>query len=401
MNAIELPKAVIYILSALARAGYEAYIVGGCVRDYLLGKAPKDWDITTSALPEQVKAVFSHTYDTGIEHGTVTVLVDKVGYEVTTYRIDGEYHDNRHPDSVVFTTKLEGDLARRDFTMNAIAYNAEDGFVDEFNGIEDIKNGVIRAVREPAERFQEDALRMMRALRFSAQLNFEIEEKTRLAIVENASLIKNISMERVRDELLKLILSDNPLKLYELKAVGITDYVLSELSELLSAREGEIRAYMESVEADTVKRLALLLHSMEQKPMQSFLKGLRLDNKTIKDTLTLSKYINQAPDNSPYGIRRMICDTCVDMVRNILYMRRTMGIDVGECEKVLDEIIKNGNCCGLAELCINGADLKALGVPNGKGLGEMLNKCLDEVLKNPDNNNKKYLIEEVCGLCMR
>ena len=219
MDNIQLPLPVSYIISSLNRAGFEAYIVGGCVRDYLLGKPPKDWDITTSALPEQVKAIFPHTYDTGIEHGTVTVLVDKTGYEVTTYRIDGEYKDNRHPESVVFTNKLTGDLARRDFTMNAIAYNDSEGFVDEFGGIEDLRKGLIRAVRNPSERFREDALRMMRALRFSAQLGFEIEENTRLAIRENAGLIKNISRERIRDELIKLILSDNPLNIYQVREI--------------------------------------------------------------------------------------------------------------------------------------------------------------------------------------
>ena len=161
MNKIELPRSVSFIISSLNDAGYEAYIVGGCVRDYLLGKQPKDWDITTSALPEDVKHVFAHTYDTGIEHGTVTVLIDKVGYEVTTYRIDGEYKDNRHPESVIFTNKLTGDLARRDFTMNAIAYNDSEGFVDMFNGMEDLRMGIIRAVREPSERFREDALSLI------------------------------------------------------------------------------------------------------------------------------------------------------------------------------------------------------------------------------------------------
>jgi tRNA nucleotidyltransferase (CCA-adding enzyme) len=401
MDFIELPRAVSFILSQLCSAGYEAYIVGGCVRDYLLGKTPKDWDITTSALPEQVKESFSHTYDTGIEHGTVTVLIDKTGYEVTTYRIDGEYHDNRHPDSVVFTTKLAGDLARRDFTMNAIAYNAEDGFVDEFNGIEDIKNGIIRAVREPSERFQEDALRMMRALRFSAQLGFEIEENTRRAIVENAHLIKNISMERVRDELIKLILSDNPLKLYELKSVGITDVILPEISDVLEENQVEITSYMESVRAGIPERLSLLLHKLDEKSLQSLLKRLRLDNKTIKDTVTLARYINLPADNTAYGIRRLISETSAQTAADIIYMRKMLGLDIADSEKLYGKIIEDGDCCSLAELCISGASLKELGVPNGRELGEMLHRCLDEVLRNPDNNNKKYLIEEVCGLCMR
>lgn len=401
MDKIQLPKAVSYIISQLDKAGYEAYIVGGCVRDYLLGKTPKDWDITTSALPEQVKSVFSHTYDTGIEHGTVTVLIDKVGYEVTTYRIDGEYKDNRHPESVIFTSKLTGDLARRDFTMNAIAYNPNGGFVDEFDGIGDIKAGIIRAVREPSERFREDALRMMRALRFSAQLGFEIEEKTKQAIEENAHLIKNISMERIRDELLKLLLSDNPLKIYELKAAGITDYVLPCLSQVLYEQREEITACLDRVEKNITKRLALILHSLDKKSLEGFLRSLRMDNKTLKDIVTLSAYMNTEPDNTPYGIRKIVCDASYEMAGAVIYMRGIVsGSDTSQPMALLEEIINNGDCCSMAQLAINGGDLKALGVPNGRTLGDMLKKCLDEVLKNPENNNKQYLIEEVCGLCM-
>ncbi len=395
MNKIELPKAAEYIISALNKAGYEAYIVGGCVRDCLLGKQPKDWDITTSALPEQVKAVFSHTYDTGIEHGTVTVLIGKEGYEVTTYRIDGEYKDNRHPESVVFTNRLTGDLARRDFTMNAVAYSPAAGFVDEFGGIKDMRAGIIRAVREPSERFREDALRMMRALRFSAQLGFEIEKNTRAAIDENAHLIKNISMERVRDELLKLLLSDNPLKVYELKDTGIADYVLPDLSAMLDENKAEIMSLLERTEKTAVKRLALIMHKMDGKRLERFLRSLRLDNKTIKDTVTISSYINAAADNSPYGIRRLICDTSEQMAADIIEMRGILsGEDTSQVMRTLKEITDRGDCCSMAQLAVSGGDLKALGL-NGKELGAALKRCLDEVLKNPQNNNKEYLINYI------
>lgn len=395
MNKIELPRAAEYIISALNKAGYEAYIVGGCVRDCLLGKQPKDWDITTSALPEQVKAVFSHTYDTGIEHGTVTVLIGKEGYEVTTYRIDGEYKDNRHPESVVFTNRLTGDLARRDFTMNAVAYSPAAGFVDEFGGIEDMRAGIIRAVREPSERFREDALRMMRALRFSAQLGFEIEKNTRAAIDENAHLIKNISMERVRDELLKLLLSDNPLKVYELKDTGIADYVLPDLSVMLDENKAEIMSLLDRVEKTAVKRLALIMHKMDGKSLERFLRSLRLDNKTIKDTVTISSYISAAADNSPYGIRRLICDTSEQMAADIIEMRGIVsGEDTSQVMRTLKEITDRGDCCSMAQLAVSGGDLKALGL-NGKELGAALKHCLDEVLKNPQNNNKEYLINYI------
>ena len=402
MNKIILPKGASYIISELNKRGFEAYIVGGCVRDYLLGKTPKDWDITTSALPEQVKATFSHTYDTGIEHGTVTVLIGKTGYEVTTYRIDGEYMDNRHPKSVVFTSKLEGDLARRDFTINAMAYNEDNGVVDKFGGLEDLKNGIIRAVREPEERFREDALRMMRALRFSAQLGFEIEEKTLQAIADNAHLIKNISGERIRDEMLKMLLSDNPLKIYELRAVGLTDNFMPLFSRILGEREKLIKDCLEKTHADAIKRLALIFHGLDFKDLQKVLKQLKLDNKTLKSVLTLSKYMNLEMDTGEYGIRKLISETSYDDVERIIYMRGIIGSDKqgNETMAVFEKIKQRGDCCFIKELAVDGNILMELGVPSGSEVGAMLKKCLDEVLRNPMNNNREYLIKEVCGLCM-
>lgn len=400
MEGILLPKAVKFIIDTLNAKGFEAYIVGGCVRDHLLGKVPKDWDITTSALPLQVKAAFKHTYDTGIEHGTVTVLIDKVGYEVTTYRIDGEYKDNRHPDSVIFTSKLAGDLARRDFTMNAIAYNPTDGFVDEFNGIGDIKNRLIRAVREPSSRFNEDALRMMRALRFSAQLGFDIEQQTRLAIQKNAALIKNISMERIRDELLKLILSDEPLKLYELLDCGIADYVLPVLANILRQRESDIKLHLDSIMCDTVSRLAFLLYSLDDKQLTAFLKDLRLDNKTIKDITSVSALLKACPSGEPYELRLAASRHSFALLETAL---RIDGIiknrDVTAALDSINTIKQRGDCCTMAQLAINGSDLKAAGVENGKTIGDCLKSCLDEVLRYPEHNNKEYLLREVCNLC--
>lgn len=394
MDNIQLPLPVSYIISSLNRAGFEAYIVGGCVRDYLLGKPPKDWDITTSALPEQVKAIFPHTYDTGIEHGTVTVLVDKTGYEVTTYRIDGEYKDNRHPESVVFTNKLTGDLARRDFTMNAIAYNDSEGFVDEFAGIEDLRKGLIRAVRNPSERFREDALRMMRALRFSAQLGFEIEENTRLAIRENAGLIKNISRERIRDELIKLILSDNPLNIYQVREEGLMDYFMPELSSVLEDRRTELTSCLPVTKADVVIRLALLFHSLDRNVENRLLRELRLDNKTIKDVITLSGYMNTTPDPTPYGVRRLVSETSADMAEKVIYMWGISGYDneSSQAGQVLEGVIADGDCCSMADLAVKGEDLIQAGIPRGKQLGDILRSCLDEVLREPGHNNRDCLI---------
>lgn len=225
---IQLPEKVNQIIKTLLSHGYEAYAVGGCVRDSLLGREADDWDITTSASPYEVKELFRRTIDTGIQHGTVTVMLDKEGFEVTTYRIDGEYEDGRHPKEVKFTKNLEEDLKRRDFTINAMAYNEETGLVDIFGGIEDLKNGVIRCVGVARERFEEDALRILRAYRFSAQLGFEIEEETRKAASALADNLKKISAERIRVELTKLLLSGNPDRLLWAYEDGITSRFLPE-----------------------------------------------------------------------------------------------------------------------------------------------------------------------------
>lgn len=213
---MKLPEKVTWILDRLSEHGYEAYAVGGCVRDSLLGREPGDWDITTSAMPLQVKALFSRTVDTGLQHGTVTVLLGNDGYEVTTYRIDGAYTDGRHPDQVLFTPSLLEDLKRRDFTINAMAYHAQKGLVDAFDGVQDLKRGIVRCVGNPADRFREDALRMMRAVRFAAQLGFEIDAPTRDAVRLLAGNLERISVERIQAELVKLAVSPHPERMREL-----------------------------------------------------------------------------------------------------------------------------------------------------------------------------------------
>lgn len=230
---IDMPEDVQQIIGRLEHLGYEAYAVGGCVRDTILSRVPGDWDITTSAKPEQVKAAFPRTIDTGIQHGTVTVMCHHVGYEVTTYRIDGEYADNRHPEQVEFTKNLALDLERRDFTINAMAYNDKQGLVDIFDGIGDLRRGVIRCVGDPGQRFDEDALRMLRAVRFSGQLGFRIEEQTRQAIIARASHLQHISAERIRVELMKLLVSKDAGQIREAYATGMTAVFLPEFDRMM------------------------------------------------------------------------------------------------------------------------------------------------------------------------
>lgn len=232
-----LPRNVSYIINKLEEKGYEAYAVGGCVRDTILGREPEDWDITTSAQPMEIKGCFKKTIDTGIQHGTVTVMLDHTGYEVTTYRIDGEYEDNRHPKSVEFTNNLRLDLERRDFTINAMAYNDSVGLVDEFDGIGDIENKIIRCVGDAGQRFDEDALRMLRAIRFSGQLDFKIEENTREAITVRVEKLKNISAERIRVELSKLIISKASGQIREVYNTGMSVYFLPELDAMMKVEQ--------------------------------------------------------------------------------------------------------------------------------------------------------------------
>ncbi len=277
---IQVPEKVNIIIETLLRHGHEAYAVGGCVRDSLLGREADDWDITTSASPYEVKALFRRTIDTGIQHGTVTVMLDKEGFEVTTYRIDGEYEDGRHPKEVLFTKNLEEDLKRRDFTINAMAYNEQTGMVDIFGGAEDLEHHIIRCVGVAGERFDEDALRIMRAFRFSAQLGFSIEENTRVAAAERAENLKKISAERVRTELTKLLLSKNPDRLVWMQQNGITRIVLPEFDAMLATEQnnsnhqynvGEHTLHVMEFVADAVRQREYIRTILPEFPVDTVL----------------------------------------------------------------------------------------------------------------------------------
>ena len=293
---IEVPAPVGEILSALKSHGYEAYIVGGCVRDALLGREPGDWDITTSALPGEVKAIFRHTVDTGIQHGTVMVLKGGTGYEVTTYRIDGEYKDSRHPEKVTFTRSLEEDLKRRDFTINAFAWD-EEGLIDMFNGIQDLENRVIRCVGDPDQRFTEDALRIMRAVRFSAQLGFDIDPGTLAAIRNHAERLANISMERIRVEWEKTILSDNPCFVNKYADLGMARYIVSGVYDKCfdSNKDGlilEICRRRKEYDPETYRRLimAAFCDNLTPDETREVFRYLKYDNRTRDAVVNIIRY---------------------------------------------------------------------------------------------------------------
>lgn len=438
---VEMPKAAGYIIETLMKHGYEAYIVGGCVRDSILGKQPQDWDITTSATPEQTKALFRRTIDTGIEHGTVTVMMDKVGYEVTTYRVDGKYEDHRRPKEVTFTASLLEDLKRRDFTINAMAYNDIDGLVDEFDGIGDLQKGIIRCVGVPQERFDEDALRILRAVRFAAQLNFEIEEETQNAIREKAEFLRDISAERIQVELTKLITSQHPEKLINAYELGITRIVLPEFDAMMETPQNNIHhcynvgrhtiEVMKHIEPVPVLRWAALLHDVA-KPMcrttdekgrdhfyhhpkegapiaHQVLRRLKLDNETIHTVERLVEWHDYGLEGniSKKNLRKALYRMGPDLFDNYRKLRWAdmMGQseynrenNVKAYERLIQmqkEIIDAEECLSIKDLKIDGKKLMELGVKPGPVMGEILNALLQQVLEQPELNTEERLSELV------
>ena len=434
---IELPENVNRIIHHLQVNGFEAFAVGGCVRDSLLGRIPQDWDITTSATPEQVKNLFAKTIDTGIEHGTVTVMLNHTGYEVTTYRIDGEYEDARHPKEVTFTGNLIEDLKRRDFTINAKAYNEEQGLVDAFCGIEDLNNRVIRCVGNPLDRFGEDALRMLRAVRFAAQLGFSIEEETKAGIAELAQTIKKVSAERIQVELVKLLVSDHPEELRTAWELGLTAVFLPEFNEMMktpqntkhhmyNVGEHTLRALQE-IPADKVLRITMLLHDVA-KPVcrttdesgndhfrghpekgvemsKDILRRLKFDNDTIHKVCILVRYHDDRPPITPVKIRQAVSRIGLEnfpqlfLVKNAdtlaqsLYEREAKLAYIEDYRTLYEEIIRKGYCVRKQDLAINGNDLISLGMKPGKELGEELDRLFAHVLAVPEHNTKEKLLQ--------
>ena len=318
---IAIPQDAVWILNKLNEGGHEAYIVGGCVRDSILGRIPQDWDITTSALPEETKTIFDHTFDTGIKHGTITVVLHHENYEVTTYRIDGEYADCRHPDEVSFTKKLNEDLLRRDFTMNAIAYHPKEGFRDPFHGQEDIAAGIIRGVGEPAKRFQEDALRMLRCVRFSAQLGFAIDPETWAALCANTALIQKISAERIREELQKLWLAPFANKMPLLWESGLLAQIDATLSASLIANSQTLLEEISLCPKDNILRWCIVLQHYPIGEVKGFLKGMRLDNHSLKRISLLLEELSTDLPTEPYPLRKKLSTIGQEATEQLLLLQ--------------------------------------------------------------------------------
>ena len=434
---IKLPHNVSDIISALNEAGFEAYAVGGCIRDSILGRDPNDWDITTSAKPHDIKKIFRRTVDTGIEHGTVTVLIGDDSYEVTTYRTDGEYLDARHPSSVEFVSSLTEDLRRRDFTINAMAYNEEEGLKDPFGGYEDLNAGRIRCVGNAFERLTEDALRILRAVRFSAQLSFDIDDETKTAIKSLAPRLGMISAERICTELIKLITSEHPEYIRIAYELGMTKVFLPEFDRMMeteqnskyhiySVGEHTIKT-MQNIEADKILRLTMLLHDIgkpdakktDETGMNHFkghailgidiaknvMRRLKLDNDTIRKVLLLIRYHDWRFPAEIKNVRRAVNRLGEDMFPMFLKVQRADTLSkseykkefalehISKMEELFKVIIKEKQCTSLKELAVKGKDLINMGFAPGPVIGELLNDSLEEVIDDPAKNTVSYLTE--------
>lgn len=437
---IKMPTSVKLILNELNKNNKEAYIVGGCVRDAILKKEPKDWDITTSAKPNEVIEIFkSKCYkvlETGIKHGTVTVMINDVGYEITTYRMDGQYSDSRHPDSITYAKSLLEDLSRRDFRMNAIAYNEEQGIIDHFKGLDDLKNKTIHCVGNSNERFSEDGLRMMRAARFSAQLGFKIAEDVKDAAKKNSHLIQNISKERISEELNKILVSDNPEYIYVLHELGLLKYIMPEFINCIDFVQNNphhiynldkhIYVSLKNIKNDPILRWTMLLHDIG-KPncmsvdtnniahfykhakessliAESILKRLKRSNEFIDTVVILIKYHDTEILDNEATMRKWLSKIGESNFRNLLLVKYAdiaaqNPENLKERKELLDSIslrlekvLNTAPCLTVKDLAINGNDLKTIGYTPGKEMGAALKYLLEQVIENPDINTKETLL---------
>ena len=432
---INLPSEVSLILDLFKKAGYEAFCVGGAVRDSLMGVIPGDWDITTIATPEETARIFKdfRIIETGIKHGTVTVIIDKKPFEITTYRIDGEYGDNRHPENVIFTRSLKDDLARRDFTINAIAYNPEVGIVDFYGGQDHIYNSIIKTVGDPDKRFNEDGLRIMRALRFAATLGFEIESETATAIHRNKDLLKNISAERINIELTKLVCGKNAFNIL-MEYSDVLSVIIPEIAPAVNFKQyGKKHAYdvwehichtVNTIPPDRILRLTMLLHDLGKVPTHTLndkgdstfkkhapiggemareiLTRLKFDKKTINRVSFLVSYHDFEPVESKIELKHHLKTKTPEDIRTLLIIKKSdrgalsesyRDISEGTAQTLrwLSEIEQNNECCTINQLAVNGNDLIAKGI-TGEKVGETLNYLLDSVIEEKVSNDKSALL---------
>ena len=425
------------ILDRLKSEGYSAYIAGGAVRDLIMGKTPHDYDIATNARPENIKSMFEKTIDTGIKHGTVTVIENKTAYEVTTFRRDGEYSDNRHPIEVSYVNEPRTDCMRRDFTINSMMYNPDTGLLDFFCGKRDIRQGIIRCVGNAETRFKEDALRMLRAVRFKAQLGFTLEDKTAQAIKKCAVLIKKVSRERILDELNKILLSDNPDTIRDLHTFGLLKFILPELDRCFGEPQknkyhnydvGEhIMQTVKNTPKDLILRWAAVLHDTGKPCCSStdsagiihfyghhresrriavdVLYRLHMESSSIKDIAMLVEHHDYRVEASYTAVKRMMSKTGAELFEKLLILQRADNMAknpkhlpeklrrINGGLDIYREVVAQKQPYRISDLLINGKDLMELGYRQGRDIGDALKELLDEVIIKPELNNRAYLIK--------
>ena len=433
---ITIPEHALTVVERLERYGYEAYVVGGCVRDSLLGRSPKDWDVCTNALPEEVLRVFRrfHVIKTGLQHGTVTVMVSHQPVEVTTFRIDGAYTDNRHPDSVNFVSRVEEDLARRDFTINAMAYNPTRGLVDAFGGQEDLRAGIIRCVGEPDARFNEDGLRILRALRFAARYNFGIETETAFSIHRNRHLLENVSVERIFAELKGILVGEGVLGMMQ-AFPDVFAIIIPELAPTIGFDQRNphhcydvwthIAHAVQAAPADEVLRLALLLHDIAKPATytlgedgkghfydhgqvgadmaRDILLHLKSDTATLQNVVTLVREHDRVLPTTAPGMRRIIGKLGISTLQQLLavkqadmsaqstHEREQKKATLRDAHLLLEDVLDEPPAFTVGDLAITGRDLIALGVKPGPALGHILKTLLSEVQDELLDNTRDAL----------
>jgi|LSQX01.1.fsa_nt_gb tRNA nucleotidyltransferase (CCA-adding enzyme) len=437
---MNIPKQVIFTINTLNNNGYKAYIVGGCVRDRIMNKLPSDWDIATSAHPNEVKSLFEKTYDTGIKHGTITVIIDNIKMEVTTFRMESSYSDYRRPSGVIFTDDIITDLSRRDFTINAMAYDiSENRYIDPYNGHKDINDKRIKCVGIPGERFIEDPLRMLRAIRFSCQLGFDIERNTYLAIVENSKLIDKISCERIKMEMDKILVSPYPQRILIAVKTGLLKHIIPEFESTIFYKQGNpYHIYtvgvhsliaIKNLEKDIILRWTMLLHdigkpvckSVDEKGIAHFykhsvksvylaekvLKRLKFDKKSTVKILRLIKWHDRPLTAERNAVIKAIRSIGIDIFDDILKIRKAdiiaqnrLYLDdrlkkLGEIRNIYEKIIIEKQCVTIDKLDITGEDLIEIGFKEGKDIGIILNKLLSIVIEHPEKNKKQELLDIV------
>ena len=387
MIKVKIPTYISDILSRLEDNGFKAFVVGGCVRDYLLGKIPDDWDVCTSAKPQEMPDIFADytIIPTGIKHGTVTILSQNNPVEVTTFRSDGRYTDNRHPEDVEFLLDIDGDLARRDFTINAMAYSPKHGLIDLFDGKNDLKNKTLRCVGNPIQRFNEDALRIMRGLRFSAVYNLNIEDETSSAIHQLSKNLDNIARERIWAEVSKLLLADRPFSIISVYSDVIRQAINTNVDFL----------NIDKLPKHIPLRLAVLLNNLSRQELSSLLSNLKTDNRTRLTALLIKDMENIAIPKTLAETRRLINKIGRENVPLFIDVKKYENHDLTKFKYFIDEINEKNLCCSLSELDISGKDLIDNNITDGTEIGRTLNLLLERVIDGKLENNKKILLKSL------